>query len=174
MMKKSGKQLIVINGRGGVGKDTLCDFAGKYYRVRNVSSITPIKEIAAVYGWKGEKTPKARKFLADLKEAFTQYNDLPTRYVLEQYQEFLDGEEEVMFAHIREGREIDKLKAQLSGNCITLLVRRPLEGVEAWGNAADDRAEQYSYDYIYNNTKTLLEAEKDFLSFLKKILKERG
>ena len=43
-MKKLG---IVINGRGGVGKDTLCDFAAKVYRTVNVSSVDPIKKIAS-------------------------------------------------------------------------------------------------------------------------------
>ena len=44
------KLAIVINGAGGVGKDTLCDFAAKHYKTLNVSTITPIKEIAADYG----------------------------------------------------------------------------------------------------------------------------
>ena len=87
--KYKEKVLIIINGKGGVGKDTLCAFAGRYFQAKNVSSITPIKEIAAAYGWQGEKTPEARRFLADLKEAFTRYNDLPTQYLLEQYKEFL-------------------------------------------------------------------------------------
>ncbi|MDO5417185.1 MAG: hypothetical protein Q4F29_08300 [Lachnospiraceae bacterium] len=172
-MKDRKKLLIIINGKGGVGKDTLCDFAAKHYPVRNVSSITPIKEIAAANGWQGEKTPKARKFLADLKELFTQYNDLPTRYLLEQYQEFLAGEERIMFAHIREGGEIDKLKKQVPGDCITLLVKRTGDGPESWGNASDDDVENYHYDYQYDNSRPLDEAEADFMEFLEKILEER-
>lgn len=173
MMKDEEKCLIIINGRGGVGKDTLCNFAAEQFRVRNVSSITPIKKIAAENGWKGEKTPKARKFLADLKEVFTQYNDLPTRYLLEQYQEFLESEEELMFVQIREGREIDKLKHQISGRCVTLLVRRTLDGIESWGNSSDDEVEQYHYDCIYENSLPLKEAKEDFLQFLTKQIKIR-
>ena len=45
------KAVIVINGAGGVGKDTLCDLAAKHFNVYNVSSITPIKEIASLCGW---------------------------------------------------------------------------------------------------------------------------
>ncbi|MBO5879339.1 MAG: hypothetical protein J6Q68_02150, partial [Clostridia bacterium] len=61
------KLVMVINGAGGVGKDTLCDFASAHFSVMNISSITPIKEIAAMCGWNGEKSDKARKFLSDLK-----------------------------------------------------------------------------------------------------------
>ena len=46
------KTVIVINGAGGVGKDTLCEFAEKHYKVMNISSITPIKEIAAMCGYR--------------------------------------------------------------------------------------------------------------------------
>ena len=50
-----GKVVIIINGHGGTGKDTLCGFAGKNYRTVNVSSAEPIKEIARRYGgWQGE------------------------------------------------------------------------------------------------------------------------
>ena len=40
------KLTIVINGMGGVGKDTLCRFAAERYKTENISSITPIKELA--------------------------------------------------------------------------------------------------------------------------------
>ncbi len=173
-MENSGKLLIIINGKGGVGKDTLCGFAAKHYQARNVSSITPIKGIAAANGWNGEKTPKARKFLADLKEAFTQYNDLPTNYLLGQYQDFLAGNEQLMFAHIREGSEIDKLKQRVTGPVITLLVRCSCRQLKNWGNSSDDQVEQYPYDWIYDNSKPLKEAEEDFLAFLKEVLKEVG
>ena len=61
------KVVIVINGAGGVGKDTLCELASLHFKVFNVSSITPIKEIASMCGWSGAKDDKSRKFLSDLK-----------------------------------------------------------------------------------------------------------
>ena len=46
-------KIYVINGSGGTGKDTVCDITAKYYKVRNISSITPIVEIAKFAGWNG-------------------------------------------------------------------------------------------------------------------------
>lgn len=165
------KLVVIINGNGGVGKDTLCEFAAEKYEVRNVSAITPIKKIASQYGWQGEKDAKSRKFLADLKQIFIEYNDLPFHYLMEEYQKFLDSSAQILFVHIREGEEIDKLKQAVEIPCITLLVRRN-SGLTSWGNASDDNVEQYQYDYVYVNDKTLTEAKADFWSFLEKILTE--
>ncbi len=163
------KTLIIINGRGGVGKDTLCDFAAKHFKVRNVSSVTPIKEIAKLGGWKGEKDSKARRMLSELKRVFTEYNELPTNYICEQYRAFLESDEEILFAHIREPKEIDKLKAALPGVCKALLVTRD-NHTKSWGNASDDEVDNYDYDLYYRNNLPLNEAEKDFAEFLRKSL----
>lgn len=169
------KTIIVINGRGGCGKDTLCDIAAKYYSVRNVSSITPIKEIAKTAGWNGEKDPKSRKMLADLKAIFTEYNDYPTNYILEQASQFMQTDEQLMFVHIREGSEIRKFVDQSKSICktITLLVERHTDDYEntALGNSSDDNVKSYAYDFIFeNNAESLESLEKDFIAFLNNVL----
>ena len=73
------KAVIVINGAGGVGKDTLCDLAAKHFKVRNISTITPIKELASMCGWDGRKDDKSRKFLSDMKRLTVEYNDFPNK-----------------------------------------------------------------------------------------------
>ena len=167
------KLVVIINGNGGVGKDTLCDFATERFSVRNISSVTPIKEIASRYGWKGEKDAKARKFLADLKEAFVAYNDLPFTYIKEQYRQFLQSDtEEIMFVHIREGEEIDKVKDYVKTPCIALLITREQHNKKCWGNASDDNVADYEYDYIYSNDKKLTEAKKDFVIFLNEVFEK--
>ncbi len=159
------KHVIIINGTGGAGKDTLCDFAAECYAVTNISSITPIKEIARQFGWNGEKDARSRKFLADLKQAFVAYNDLPFQYLRGEYEKFLESDNQILFVHIREPEEIEKFKRSVGTSCVTLLIRGG--GRKGWGNASDDNVENYAYDYVYHNDKTLADARKDFLKFLR-------
>lgn len=165
------KAVIIINGAGGVGKDTLCEMASKSFKVKNISSITPIKEIAALCGWSGKKDDKSRKFLADLKQLTVEYNDYPTSWAVERYREFLRSDEQIMFVHIREPEEIAKFVRATGGEAKTLLVRggdRMRKTV--YGNAADDSVENYKYDYYFMNDKTLGEAEAGFKLLLDSIL----
>ena len=166
------KVAIVINGAGGVGKDTLCDLAAKHFKVRNISSVTPIKEIAAFCGWSGVKDDKARKFLSDLKRLTVEYNDFPTVWALEQYKDFLTTDEEILFVHIREPEEIEKFVRVTDGNAKTLLVRGGARTrKDNYGNSSDDGVENYSYDYYFVNERSLDEAEADFKALLCGILK---
>ena len=165
------KLALVINGRGGVGKDTLCDVAATRYRVMNVSSITPIKELAAICGWQGEKTDRARRFLAELKSLTAAYNDYPTNWITARYREFLASDSEILFVHIREGEEIRKFVAATGGEARTLLVRADRRmPAHTYGNAADDEVESYSYDYYFTNDQPLEVTEELFVAFLKDIL----
>jgi hypothetical protein len=167
------KLTLVINGRGGVGKDTLCEVAATRYLVRNVSSITPIKELAASCGWAGEKTDRARRFLSELKRITAEYNDYPTRWVADEYRAFMDGNEEILFVHIREGEEIRKFVEQTGGEARTLLIRADARlGAHTYGNAADDLVEQYPYDYYFSNDDPPAIAAERFLAFLADILAE--
>lgn len=161
------KVVIIINGTGGVGKDTLCNLMTKYFKVQIISSITPIKEAAEKYfGWKGQKDSKSRKLLADLKKLSVEYNDTPFRYLCEQYNRFLKSRAQILFVHIREGEEIDKFKKHVQGACYTLLVTRKLNETIRWGNVSDDSVAKYVYDLTYENSKPLKDVGQDFYNFL--------
>lgn len=173
-MQRKDKLTIVINGRGGVGKDTLCDFTAQFYRVRNISSVDPIKAIARAHGWNGEKDLRSRKFLSDLKRVFTEYNDLPNRYMMEQHAEFLKTDEQILFVHIRESDQIASFVKLLEGHTVlTLLVRRD-EGMPQgrYGNASDDDVESYPYDYYYDNNAPLEDTPALFAALIAKMAKD--
>ncbi|MBQ3004792.1 MAG: hypothetical protein IJD88_02565 [Clostridia bacterium] len=162
------KKVIVINGAGGVGKDTICDIVAENYKVKNISTITPIKEIAKQFGWSGAKDDRDRKFLSDLKNAFSDYNDLPNKYAVEEYQKFLNDDNEVMFVHIREGEQIQHFVDSINGDCVTLLIRG--RGKEYYGNRSDDMVNDFDYDFTYDNIKSLDELHDDFMAFFNKYI----
>ena len=167
------KAVIVINGAGGVGKDTLCDAAATSYITRNISTITPIKEIAALCGWNGAKDNKSRKFLSDMKRLCADYNDFPTNWAKAQFDSFLSTDEEILFVHIREADEIAKFVSATEGVAKTLLIRggeRFSRRCGRYGNTSDDDVENYSYDYYFNNDTTLEDSKKRFIEFLASIL----
>ncbi len=161
------KLVVVINGAGGVGKDTMCSFAAGEYKVRNVSSVDPIKALARMAGWDGDKSDKSRKMLSDLKMLFTQYNDLCLRYITGQYQQFLESDEQVMFVHIREPEEIARFVAVAPEHIKTLLIKNSAKEQHVYQNTSDDNVERYDYDGMYDNCLPLEETEKVFMTFFR-------
>ena len=166
-----GKIALVINGSGGVGKDTLCDLAAKHFRVYNISSVDPIKDIARMANWDGRKDDKSRRFLSDLKALTIAYNDFPTVWAKERYLGFLESDDEVMFLHIREPEEIEKFVRATDGRAKTLLIRGGARMTKSsYGNVSDDNVENYTYDYYFVNDKSLEEAEREFAALLSSIM----
>lgn len=143
------KQIVVINGVGGSGKDTFVEYCSKYAKVMNFSSVDKVKEVARVIGWDGQKTEKDRKFLSDLKKLTTEYNDMPFNSIKEAVSRFNDSDLEIMFIHIREPEQIQR--AVDSFNAKTLLVRR--DGIaKIESNYSDASVENYNYDFVIENT----------------------
>ena len=167
------KTVIVINGAGGVGKDTICGIIASRYKAKSISAIDPIKNLAAHGGWEfDDKSLKARKLLSDIKLAFIEYNDLPLKHLLHEHSEFVKSPDEILLVHIREPEEIEKFKAGISSDCITLLVTSGKPENIVYGNKSDDGVANYKYDYIYINNSALDELEKDFMNFFEKEIKQ--
>lgn len=147
------KHVFIINGSGGVGKDTVCDMAACFWRVQNISSITPILDVARAAGWDGVKTPASRRFLSQLKEICTEFNDLPFRYCMEQLELFRQSDRQLLFVHIREPEQIARFRDAAGEGCQTILVRRPaLEQARGpLGNRSDDGVNGYDYDHVFVN-----------------------
>lgn len=79
--------IVIINGLGGSGKSTFCSQSKASFinKVKSpslsyeLSTVDFVKEVAAFCGWRGEKEPKDRAFLHDLKMALEEWNDIPNK-----------------------------------------------------------------------------------------------
>lgn len=167
----SEKLVIIINGKGGAGKDTVCEIAERYYRAKTISAITPVKEIARYCGWAGdsEKDNRARKFLSDLKRILIEYNDMPNNYLEKEYKDFIHSDNDLLFVHIREHDQIDDFKMRVPSKCVTLIVRSSaLDNNRVFfGNTSDDDVENYTYDYSFVNGNSMDDLIRNFTAFLK-------
>ena len=167
----SKKKVVIINGSGGVGKDSFIDAIRKYATVVNYSSVEMIKWLARCAGWDGVKDDKGRKFLSDLKRVTTEYNDLSYRCTLEVAKAFVreSKDAEILFIHVREPEEIERIKTSiremLNAFVVTLLITR--ESVSAIvSNASDKNVLSYNYDYCCKNDGSLDDLDATAKSFL--------
>ena len=169
------KIVIIINGKGGSGKDTICDILARHYPVTNVSTITKVKQAARlIFGWNNGKEYRDRKFLSDLKDLWSNYNDGPFKYAYEKYEEFRDkpstAYNEIMVIHVREPEEIKKLYDAIRIDdseipCKTLLITSPRTDDCCYGNYADDMVNDYPYSFVYHNDSPLEDLDKYFMDF---------
>lgn len=158
------KQVIIINGTGGSGKDTFVEFCSEFVKVTNISSVDKVKEAAKILvGWNGEKDEKSRKLLVDLKQLSIEYNDSPTKYIKEQFEKFEEGNSEYLFIHIREIDEIEKIKKLL--NAKTLLIKNPRVALIT-SNNSDGNVYKYTYDYTIENDGTLEDLKEKARKFV--------
>ena len=168
---------ILVNGAPGAGKtsfEQMCSYIlGPYYRAR--STVDKVKEIARQLGWNGEKDVAGRKFLSDLKDALTEYNDLPFNDVMQAFTQFgeelenydIDSQKGVIFIDVREPKEIERLKKATNG--VTLFIQRELAEQKETSNHADANVRDYDYDYYIDNNGTYAELERKAIGFLKDI-----
>lgn len=163
-------KVILINGSGGSGKDTVIELTRTYfwdkYLVINTSTVDKVKLIASHMGWDGEKDERGRQFLADLKNAWTNYNNGANEDVLENIlswdsDENFANKEIIYFVHCREPEAIqwfvEKLKVRNINVC-TVFVER--QGIVEFFNSADQKVSEYNYDITILNNGTLEELEK--------------
>lgn len=170
---------VIVNGCGGVGKDTLVDayVRGGSLKAEKYSSINDVKKLAKMCGWNGDKEDRDRKFLSDLKCLLSEYNDLPFKSCMRSFRFSRMRTFHVWFCMVREPDEIDKLKWHIRSveECpvVTLLVRRNGFEDRKYGNMADDNVEDYFYDYIFDNNGTIDTSQYLFKKLIDRIYKEK-
>lgn len=177
-------KVVVVNGRPGVGKtefERLCaEQCNLFNRVSGfvpgnrlwvdiTSTVDFVKEVARFCGWNGEKTLENRKFLSDLKDLLTQWDDVPYKMIVERINSLPATQDWLVFVDCREPTEIQKLKERL--NATTVLIRRPSVENNETSNHADMEVFNYEYDLnIYNEfgLDELKMLAEHFIEYMKK------
>ena len=161
--------VLIINGAPRSGKDTFINTltwenSGKVIRC---SSIDWIKQQALNLGWDGIKDAKGRQFLSDLKNACTNYADIPfkkiTERILSSRNRYSQEAGTVYFCTcVREPEEIYKLKIWCNENkipCHSILIRRKKAEQKAldeeFTSSGDTRFLDYSYTRVLWNDGSL-------------------
>lgn len=159
------KCVIIVNGKPRAGKDTFAALLDKYIPVYKYSSIDYIKAVAMECGWKGGKSEKDRKFLADLKFLTSEYSDLAFNKVSEKVDAFYADEikEDLMLIDIREPEEIERSKWIY--DALTVYINND-NVPEIDSNEADANVDDYDYDYYIDNSGTLDEFEMNVINFI--------
>ena len=165
-------KIFIVNGKPGSGKTTFEELCSELYGYCNIlSSINVVKSIAFSVGWDGEKTPKNRKFLSDLKDLLTEWNDVPFNDIIDNVgtiSKLPNENKRVIFIDCREPKEIERFKQKLSAK--TLLIRRDTKENKEASNHADAEVENYKYDIVIDNNGSKGELIDKVVKFIKEEL----
>lgn len=162
------KKIMITNGSGGCGKDTLAEIMNKYVDIIKYSSIDFFKEIGTLGRMNSQKKEAERILLYKLKKAFVEYNNLPTILCGEQIDKFLQSDEDgILIIDVREPEEIQKLK-ELFPQIITVLVTNENVPVITY-NSSDANVFDYIYDYVIDNSYSLEMLEDSAITLLQEL-----
>lgn len=167
------KVVLIINGSGGCGKDTMAEIMSKYVEVKKISSIDFVKKLLEPYTVdyirNNGKDEKYRQLLSAVKKAFIEFNDLPKTIMNNEIIEFLvSSEEQILLIDIREPEEIEKMIVSIPQdfNVKTILVVND-NVTTITSNKSDESVFDYApYDYIIDNSQTLEVLEESVVSLL--------
>lgn len=166
-------KIAIVNGRGASGKTTFETMvqkiaAARGKKVKVISTITYVKEIAKLFGWDGGKTPEDRRFLSDLKDALTRWKDFPYQKVKSFIETYEQSDTDLLFIDCREPEEIARFVNDYGA--LTILVQRG--EFELLGNHADDNVMNYQYDVVIDNNRGLDELMQEATIFEETFVEE--
>lgn len=156
--------MYVVNGFGGVGKNTFVKYLFGINKDKlhfsnmpffEISSVDIIKEAATLLGWGGLKTQDDRKFLSDLKSLADNYSDHSYTYIYEKVSKISKdnfGKKCVVFVYIREPDNIQRVVDYFGAKTI-LIENKNINS--NFNNSSDTNIYKYSYDIIIENNGNL-------------------
>lgn len=140
------------------------------------STIDPMKHLLEEVGWNGDKTPKARKALSELKRVLTEFNDYPFIISLKTAENFKDSilnlnigyasDDVTVFIDCREPIEIEKFH---QAGARTILITRPNmdNQHQEYSNPSDKNVNDFKYDIVIKNNGSKEDFERKIRSFVK-------
>ena len=167
-------KIYMLNGKAGSGKTTFFKLIEEKCRnyVYNYSTVDLVKKVAYGCGWNGSKTPENRKFLSDLKDLLTEWDDVPYKDCLKEIKRItsladiydIEHDDWAIFIDCREPKEIQKFVDRLGAK--TIFIDRKIEDYNA-SNHADANVENFEYDIVINNNGTLEDLAAVAMNFIK-------
>lgn len=163
---KQQKQVYIINGSGGVGKDAFISLVEEYIGsehafkdsyVRLAKYMLEQSDIKVDY-----KNEKVRKLLADMTKLLEEFGDFPMADVQSGYECFLDCEACAMFIAIRDPKQIKRAVEMFDAKTI-LVTNKYVEPITS--NEADAHVADYDYDIYIKNDGTLDELREAAYEF---------
>ena len=180
-------KVFIINGSGGSGKDTFCNYIeqlatekDRFYHVESIYTSTPAKQWAKKMGWDGSKLPSDRRFLCNLKDMLDYWNNATYNHIKDCFSSYYVTQfyhrynKSILFIHAREEKDIVWIKNYCLNkgfSCKSIFIKRP--NTTKKGNHADDNVEQYiNYDYTILNNGTLEDFKKKAQDFFEYNIEE--
>lgn len=148
-------KIIILNGKGTVGKDTFAQQLSSLCKTKIYSTIDNIKQIALNdFQWDGVKDFKGRKLLSDLKLASMNYNEKPYNDMIDAILKAQEDNFDLFICMIRDISEIEKISNddRFINDVFTVIITSENTKNVSFGNVADDSVFDFIYDYyIYND-----------------------
>ena len=164
-------KIFAINGYPGSGKDEFVRLCAQHSKIPVVNYVTstPAKLALHVLGWRGEeKTPEIRKALADLMElSEALFNGVIAATEAKLIRAMEDyGDNCIVFIHCREPRNIDYYREK--HGAVTVFINRNDTKQKRFSNESDANVENYEYDIVIQNNKSLKILEQKAIDFVRR------
>ena len=194
-MRFTRTKVVIINGEPGAGKDSFAKLVqsycnmNEYANILNLSSVDPIKDMLTGFGWDGYKSDDVRNIIAGIKRIWIGAQNGPTMFMMNNILEWHKdniGEDNIVFCHIREPEEIEKLVNALHGMdtmgidvTTMLVVRGTVDSSDICSGRSYVRdsdnpniISQYKYDNIIYNDSDLAGLDEKACMFVNKLFEE--
>lgn len=184
------KIIFIINGSGGVGKDTFIRFLGEIIfknggGLYNYSSIEPIFRMYQRLNnkirfkselYRDEKDDQLRYLYSKTKEMLDNYYDFTLKAVSSEIKDFLkkplqdrnNNFSDILFIHVREPENIKKIVNKF-GTVFTILVENNNVKLITT-NDSDKNVKNYNYDILIENDGDIDSFENTAEQFINRIL----